>query len=445
MSEETKKSNRQKAYNDLEGSIFEYQKEVRQPNGKLKTVTLYKVRKRYSIPVFDERGNPVLNERGKQVLKHREKKKLDIPSKTEALSVRRQFLDEIEDEINKAGQIENQSDQYTFFRLLDEYEKDYVVEARFDGSVKVEGFRERLDQIKRVLKIFREFFGDCKLEEITYQRLAEFRRVRLAAKVVKVRKKKIELTDADRKKLKTKATYRIEKIETLSQRRVASVHRELARLRRILNIAVQNRKIPINPFALGDSLISQASETERVRMLTFEEEKRLLAVCTDKRDILRRVIICALDTAMRQGEIFKLRWRDVDLENRVIYLQSLNTKTLRDRTAPVTSRLKRELEDLRENTFENGDDDLVFGIKTSCKVAWYLALRDAGIEGLRFHDLRGTAITRMLQAGMSAPEVMKISGHSQFKTFLRYTKNVKETVQRAGHALDALLEQNPAA
>jgi integrase len=87
-----------------------------------------------------------------------------------------------------------------------------------------------------------------------------------------------------------------------------------------------------NPFDAGDQLISIADERHRERIISEAEEARLLAACCHPQRLhLRPIIICALYTGMRQGEILKLRWSDVDLATRKITVQSMNTKTLRAR------------------------------------------------------------------------------------------------------------------
>jgi len=82
-------------------------------------------------------------------------------------------------------------------------------------------------------------------------------------------------------------------------------------LRRMLTVAQREGWILRNPFAAGDSLISLADENKRERVLTREEEMKLLASCdTPQRAHLKTILICALDTGMRQGEIFSLRWHE---------------------------------------------------------------------------------------------------------------------------------------
>ena len=84
-------------------------------------------------------------------------------------------------------------------------------------------------------------------------------------------------------------------------------------------------------------------------------------------------------------------------------------------------------------------DQRLFGISDNVKRSFTGACKDSGIVDLHFHDLRHVAITRMIQAGMPAVEVMKISGHSQFSTFARYVNVVGDGARRAAQKLDEYL------
>ena len=85
-------------------------------------------------------------------------------------------------------------------------------------------------------------------------------------------------------------------------------------------------------------------------------------------------------------------------------------------------------------------NELVFGIKDTVKRSFASACRDAEIEGFRFHDCRHTAITRMIQAGLSPMEVMKVSGHTQMNTFARYVNPNTQAVTRIADVLSAYNE-----
>lgn len=107
----------------------------------------------------------------------------------------------------------------------------------------------------------------------------------------------------------------------------------------MLNVAQAEGWLIRNPFKTGESLISIADEKQRERILAPEEESRLLAACTGRRKHLREIIIAALDTGCRRGELLKLRWNDVEFESRTITIQAFNTKTMRERKLTMTTRL----------------------------------------------------------------------------------------------------------
>jgi integrase len=87
------------------------------------------------------------------------------------------------------------------------------------------------------------------------------------------------------------------------------------------------------------------------------------------------------------------------------------------RIVGLTERLSRELR-LLWNKSPKESNGLVFGVTSTVKNAWKAACKDAGLDDLRFHDLRHTATTRLIRAGVPATEVMKVTGHTQTKTFL---------------------------
>jgi integrase len=103
----------------------------------------------------------------------------------------------------------------------------------------------------------------------------------------------------------------------------------------------------------------------------------------------------------------------------------------------MTSRLESELKQLYENAPKDMEG-LVFGIKDNFKNGFAAACKAAKIEGLRFHDLRHTAITRMVEAGMQPAEVMRVSGHTTPAMLWRYINANVDTARRAADALDAL-------
>jgi integrase len=145
------------------------------------------------------------------------------------------------------------------------------------------------------------------------------------------------------------------------------------------------------------------------------------------------IVEIALDTAMRHGEILKLAWEDLDFGTGTIRVQAGNTKTQETRQLGMTSRVRKGL--LAERLAGGSATGKIFpfariekALKTACRLA--------GIEGLRFHDLRHTAITRMVNAGLPPAQIMKLSGHHQWGTFLRYVNPDGATATAAAEALD---------
>ena len=187
----------------------------------------------------------------------------------------------------------------------------------------------------------------------------------------------------------------------------------------------------------GDPLISIADERKRERIVTREEELRLLTACENRyRKHLRPIVICALDTGMRRGEIFGLKWSDVDFEDRVLTIRAFNTKTMQERQVSLTTRLMIELERIWEESPKN-KDFLVFGFTDNVKKSWTSVRTKAGLPDVRFHDLRHTAATRLVAAHLPLPEVGRVLGHTQANTTYRYVNANIETTRRAAALLDA--------
>lgn len=336
--------------------------------------------------------------------KRHERLKKNIPTKTDARKVLKAFLEGLEER----GQKAIEGDKLTFRKLAKIYEENHVFEAKYVHDRKVSGLRS-FAPVKLCLKILVEHFGNVIVKEITATDIQKFKLKRLNQ--ITVRNK---------------------------PRSIASVNRELQQLRRTLNFAIENRWLKENPF-FKTKIISMADEQERSRVLSAEEERRLLDACVESRSHLRPIVITALDTACRLGELLKLCWRDVDFYSETITITAFNAKTAEEREVGMTLRVKEELLKLWESSPQDFDS-LVFGIKNTIKRAWKTACRQAKIEDLRFHDLRHTAITRLVATGLPSAEIMKISGHRQISTFLKYVNPKTDAVQRAASLLSAFNE-----
>ncbi len=146
------------------------------------------------------------------------------------------------------------------------------------------------------------------------------------------------------------------------------------------------------------------------RILSEDEEAELSA----KAGEFRPVIEFAVATAIRQGEIAALKWADIDLTRKVARLHTSKNGLRRD--VPLSTRAIAALDGL-----EQGDGP-VFGMSAEAIKRRFISLvRNAGIEGLRFHYLRHTAITPYARAGLNPIQLAVISGHKDIRVLSRYT------------------------
>jgi len=189
----------------------------------------------------------------------------------------------------------------------------------------------------------------------------------------------------------------------------SSVRLELAILSNLFTVAMKEWRMEglRNPVL---SVRKPAPGKARDRRLLPDEEKRLLAECAPP---LKAIILFALETGMRRGEIQKMLWKDVDLGNCTAKL--FDTKNGDNRTIPLSSRAIAVLKALPRNI--NGK---VFpGADISHSFA--AACRRAGITGLRFHDLRHEATSRLFEKGFNPMQVAAITGHKTLQMLKRYT------------------------
>jgi integrase len=232
--------------------------------------------------------------------------------------------------------------------------------------------------------------------------------------------------------------YKISRSKTITERGTkrspTTVNREIQLLSRVLSMAVGNRDLRANP---GFEVKKFKGEVRRKRYLLPEEEARLMQALEGRRAHLRLIVMIALNTGMRRGEILRLRRQDIDFHRGEIYVTK--TKTDEDRNIPMTNTLSSEL---TAHCAKLKSDYLFENPKTSkpigdIKNAFVTACEDAGIEDLWFHDLRHTAATRMGERGVDPFTIAEIMGHSDIKMTRSYT----HSTANAKHAAVAALER----
>jgi integrase len=343
-------------------------------------------------------------------------KRRELQRRAEGRAHARELAEQLAREYDESGGRAHAAARMTFRELAAYCEEHYYKPAEYRDERKIQGVRG-LATVMSQLKVLKEYFGAKPLRSITYADLRAFRAHRLQTASTKTGK-------------------------PLS---IASVNRELSTLRRLLNVAQAEGWILRNPFAAGDPLINIADERRRERIVSRDEEARLLLACVERqRQHLRPLLIAALDTGMRRGELLKLRWPDVDFARILIHVRAFHTKTMTARDVPISRRLLAELQRLWDVSSQD-PEGLVFGIRDGVRVAFNSARIDAGLADVRFHDLRHTAATRLTAKGLELAEVGRILGHSQPKTTYRYMNPDESTLRRAAAALDAFNEEGDTA
>ena len=215
------------------------------------------------------------------------------------------------------------------------------------------------------------------------------------------------------------------KKKRLEEVKPATVNREIALLKHMYNLAIRWRKASHNPM-MDVRLLREEPFQERV--LSPEEITKILAACTE---YSRPVVLAAIHTGMRLGEILSLRWRQVDLKQRVITLT--HTKNGRLRKVPINDTLFETLKALKE---KNGSEFVYTYNRTGKPVqkfqtAWLAALRRAGVPRCRFHDLRHTFASHLVAAGVDLVTVKELLGHSNIITTMRYAHSAPEQKKQA--------------
>jgi len=218
--------------------------------------------------------------------------------------------------------------------------------------------------------------------------------------------------------------YRIHRIDFVSK---VTVNKEVACLRLMFNLAIKWEKADSNPVR---KIKMFKEEVRSLRILTHDEERKLLEASCEH---LQLMIITALNTGMRRGEIFALTWEEVDFKNRVITVE--HTKTGEARKIPMNELLTSTLKDVKKdnaNVFCKLDGTPYGDIKT----AFLAALRRSGIKHCRFHDMRHTFATRLVMAGVDLVTVKELLGHRSIETTMIYSHPTPEHKRRAVEAVN---------
>ena len=277
----------------------------------------------------------------------------------------------IESEIDRGIYVSRyEAEHITFSELAHRYQKEVTPHKKSASR-----------EISR-LKCLDEFFGEVTLARINSEMVARFRDERLSS--------------------------------NLSG---ATVIKDLNTLSHIIDTAIKEwgLYIPQNPVK---NIRKPRVNNSRSRRISYEEEIILLAQCKKHSLMMESVVIFAIETAMRLGEIINLNWSDIDMERQIATL--LHTKNGEVRQVPLSNAaiasfraLPRHIASLK----------VFWRWKTvsSFESSWQRVLAKSEIKNFRFHDLRHEATSRLFEMNLNMMEVSTITGHKTLQMLKRYT------------------------
>jgi integrase len=224
------------------------------------------------------------------------------------------------------------------------------------------------------------------------------------------------------------------KLQRRKEAAPATVNRELACLKHLFSMAIKWGKAIENP---GKKVKLFKEKNVSLRYLSVDEMERLIDNCNDD---LRTIVVVALHTGMRKGELLGLTWDMVDLDQRMFIL--LDTKNDEIRKIPMTEKLTELFESLKLRHY-NG---WVFRKKDGTRYknfdeAFRRAKEKAGLRNLKFHTLRHTFASHMVMSGADLVTVKELLGHKSIKMTMRYSHLSQEHKRKAievlgGHYMD---------
>lgn len=283
-------------------------------------------------------------------------------------------------------------------------EKKMSVDKLCDKFLQYSEFNKRsYKQDKSRVKVIREYFKRCKyINNIKLDDIEQFKRYLLNRGLKEV-----------------------------------TVNRYLEVISKMFNIAIRNDWTKKNP--IEQDVKFSLKNDNKFRCLSLKEQNKLLEVV--KGTYLEGIIIFALNTGLRKADILSLMWEDIKSYNdKVMHLYIGKSNKCID--MPCTKMLydfleRTPIEDRHGAIFIN---PLTKRQVKEIKRAWKTAKRKAGIENFRFHDIRHTVATRLVNAGVPLPTVQKVMTHSDITTTMRYVHTPSEEMYKAMEVLNSCNE-----
>lgn len=285
--------------------------------------------------------------------------------------------------------------QHTFDELMEKYMTEHsAVNKTPESSLRDEHYRRHLSRI----------FGGLTLDKITSNLVSRYKAMRVK-----------------------------------DGAKPATIKNELVCLNHAFNLAAEEWEwLSHNPIA---RVKMPVVENQIDRWLTAEEEKALMDACHDRK-WLADVVIFALNTGVRQGGIINLQWKDVDLFRRTATIKKKSRMGKGKYTIPLNQtvmellKAKSKVVNMSGYVFTQHANERLS--KREVQRQFNTAVTRAKIAHFRFHDLRHTFATRLVQAGIDIYTVSKLMGHSSVRMTERYAHHYPESVRHGVEILDRL-------
>lgn len=225
------------------------------------------------------------------------------------------------------------------------------------------------------------------------------------------------------------------KIELIKRRHIsnATFNRYYALISKAFNFLIHNKQLNIqNPCIFVKKL---KEDQHRMRTIKDDEIKKLMDYLPS---YLKPIVICALMTGLRRGNILNLKWENIDFENRKIEIMNQDNKGFKHIVLPLSDSVFssiKAIERTSEYIFINPKTNKPF---TSIYKGYKKAFEKAGIPYVRFHDLRHKVGTYLIEQGVDINTVKNILSHSNIRTTQIYLNYNEEKMRQAIDILDRL-------
>jgi integrase len=231
--------------------------------------------------------------------------------------------------------------------------------------------------------------------------------------------------------------YQTEKLQIGN--RPATVNRHLALIKHMFTKAVEWDMVEDEALKRVRRVKLLQENNRRLRFLSKEECRELINACSPE---IKPIVITALNTGMRKGEILGLKWDNVDLKHGFIMLEM--TKNGERKEVPINDTLRRSLQsiprrlDIQHVFIEPRTNKPYQNIKKS----FSKALRIAKVADFRFHDLRHTFASHLVMSGVDITTVKELLGHKTLTMTLRYAHLSPTHKKSAVDLLDSTMNEN---